>query len=99
MKKFLTIISIMLFVFVLIGCGGSKPQPEDPGTQPEDPGTQPEDPGTQPEDPGTQPEDPSDNENTVEKYLELFTIDDIAKIEIEANKSITSKKDYVSAKL
>jgi hypothetical protein len=38
MKKFLTLISIMLFAFVLIGCGGSKPEPEDPGTNPENPG-------------------------------------------------------------
>ena len=51
MRKFLVMLLIFAFSFVLIGCGGSKPEPEDPGTNPEDPGTTPEDPGTTPEDP------------------------------------------------
>ena len=61
MKKFLVMLLIFAFSFVLIGCGGSKPEPEDPGTNPENPGI--EDPGTNPEDPGTNPEDPEQPED------------------------------------
>ncbi len=80
MKKILTLISIMMFAFVLIGCGGSKPEnPEDPGTQPEDPGTQPEEPS----------ETPEEGLDSIDKVIELFKIDEVAKIEIQANDAIT----------
>lgn len=83
MKKILTLISIMMFAFVLIGCGGSKPEnPEDPGTQPEEPS-----------------ETPEEGLDSIEKVIELFKIDEVAKIEIQANDAITSKKDYVNAKI
>ena len=42
-KKIFGFLFLALFAFILVGCGGKKPEPEDPGTNPEDP-EQPEDP-------------------------------------------------------
>lgn len=65
MKRFLTLIFIIILSFVLIGCDES-----------------------------------NNNElDTIEKALEIFTIDDVAKIEIEVNEAITSKEKYVNAKV
>jgi hypothetical protein len=48
MKRFLTLLFVMFFALVLVGCGGSKPEPkpEEPGENPENPGEQPEEPET-----------------------------------------------------
>ena len=55
--KSLMLVFILMLAFVLVGCGGSKPEPEDPGNDPEEPGDQPgEEPGDQP---GEDPEQPA----------------------------------------
>ena len=61
-KKIFSLFILFLFALVLVGCGGSKPEPEDPGTNPENP-EQPENPEN-PENPGDpeQPEQPKFDE-------------------------------------
>lgn len=58
-----------MFAFVLIGCGGSKP------------------------------ETPEEGLDSIDKVIELFKIYEVAQIEIQANDAITSKEDYVNAKI
>ena len=73
-NKIFNVLFVLVLMLILIGCGGSKPEPTPESPEnPEDPGTTPEDPGTNPEDPGTTPEDPENPENP-EKPYELITI-------------------------
>ena len=44
MKKLLIYVLTLVAAFVLVGCDGVKPEPEDPGENPENPGENPENP-------------------------------------------------------
>ena len=105
-NKIFNVLFVLVLMLILIGCGGSKPEPtpespenpEDPGTTPEDPGTTPEDPGTNPEDPGTNPEDPENPENP-EKPYELITIAEAIEIATAAGETETTEKYYIAGKI
>ena len=101
-KKIFSLFILFVFALVLVGCGGSKPEPEDPGTNPEDPGTEdpgtnPEDPGT--EDPGTEPEQPKFDEanytiNKTYVFESTLTLD-VAKEQLAtAQAYLKTKKVY-----
>ena len=72
MKKLLIYVLTLVAAFVLVGCDGVKPEPEDPGTNPENPGTNPENPGTNPEDPEDTKVIIADDSYTVETVENLL---------------------------